>query len=66
MDPELRKRLDIGLVLLAAIAGATAVAGAGTTDAATVVAGMFAGVLLTAVALFLITTPAWARDDADS
>lgn len=66
MDSELRTRLDIGLILLAAIAGAAAVAGAGTTDTATVVAGIVAAVLPTAVVLFLVTTPTWARDDANS
>jgi hypothetical protein len=66
MDPELRKRIDIGLILLAVIAGSTAVAGAGATDVATVAAGIVAGVLVTAVALFLISTPSWARDEANS
>jgi Na+(H+)/acetate symporter ActP len=66
MDSELRKRIDIGLVLLAVIAGSTAVAGAGATDGATVAAGILAVVLVTAVGLFLIRTPSWARDEADS
>jgi hypothetical protein len=66
MDSELRKRIDIGLILLAVIAGSTAVAGAGATDGATVTAGILAGVLVTAVALFLIRTPSWARDEANS
>jgi hypothetical protein len=66
MDTELRRRMDVGLVLLAAIAGSTAVAGAGATDGATVAAGIVAGVLVTAVVLLLITTPSWAREEADS
>lgn len=66
MDSELRKRLDLGLILLAVIAGSTAVVGAGVTDVATLAAGVFTGVLVTAVALFLITTPSWARDEANS
>jgi hypothetical protein len=65
MDAELRKRMDVGLILLAAIAGATAVAGAGVTDGATVAAGILAGILGTAVTLFLVTTPPWARDEAN-
>jgi hypothetical protein len=66
MDSALRRRIDIGLVLLAVIAGSTAVAGTGVTDLATVAAGILAGVLVTAVALFLVTTPSWARDEVDS
>lgn len=65
MDSELRKRVDLGLVLLAAIAGATAVTGSGTTDAATVAAGIVAGVLPIAVVLFVMT-PAWAQDGTNS
>lgn len=66
MDSELRKRVDVGLLLLAAIAGSTAVAGAGATDGATVAAGIVAGVFGTGVVLFLITTPSWARSEAES
>lgn len=66
MDSELRKRIDIGLILLAAIAGSTAVSGAGATDVATVAAGIFTGALVTAVVLFVITTPSWASDEANS
>lgn len=65
MDSELRKRVDLGLVLLAAIAGATAVTGSGTTDVATVAAGIVAGVLPIAVVLFVMT-PAWAQDGTNS
>lgn len=66
MDSELRNRVDVGLILLAVIAGSTAVAGAGATDGATVAAGIVAGVIATAVALFLITTPSWVRNEAES
>lgn len=66
MDPELRKRLDIGLMLLAVIAGSTAVVGSGATGVANVGAGIFVGVLITAVAVFLLTTPSWAKEDARS
>jgi hypothetical protein len=66
MDSELRKRIDVGLILLAVIAGSTAVGGAGATDVATVAAGISAAVLVTAVVLFLSTTPSWARDEDNS
>jgi hypothetical protein len=65
MDSELRTRIDIGFILLAAIAGSTAVAGAEATDVATVAAGIFAAVLVTAVVLFLSTTPSWTQDETN-
>jgi hypothetical protein len=66
MDSELRTRVDIGLVLLATTTGAAAVIGAGTTDVATVAAGIFTAVFLTLVTLFLTTTPSWVDDGSDS
>ena len=62
MDSDLRLRLDLGLVLLAVIAGATAAAGYGVTDGATVVASIILAAVSAVLVLFLGTTPQWARD----
>ena len=62
MDSNLKLRLDLGLVLLAVIAGATAVAGYGITDGPTVVASTIAAAVSAVLVLFLGTTPQWARD----
>jgi hypothetical protein len=66
MDDALRLRLDLGLVLLAAIAASTAVAAVGRTDVATVATTVVGLVVLTAVGLFVGTTPTWARNESDS
>jgi predicted Na+-dependent transporter len=62
MDSDLRLRLDLGLVLLAVIAGATAAAGYGVTDGATVAASIILAAVSAVLVLFLGTTPQWARD----
>jgi hypothetical protein len=66
MDDALRLRLDLGLVLLAAIAASTAVAAVGRTDVATVATAVIGLVVLTAVGLFVGTTLTWARNESDS
>lgn len=55
MDDTIRFRLDVALVLLAVVAGSTAVAAAGVTDGATVAAGVVAAVLPTVAVLFVRT-----------
>ena len=62
MDSDLRLRLDLGLVLLAVIAGATAVAGYGVTDGVTVAASIIAAAVGAVLVLFLGTTPQWVQD----
>lgn len=63
MDDALRLRLDLGLVLLAIVAASSAVAAYGVTDIGAVAAATVGLVALTAVVLFVGTTPGWARED---
>lgn len=63
MDPALRRRLDLGLVLLAVVAASTTVVAGTVNDPAAAVGAALAAVLLTGVLLFVTSTPEWARGD---
>lgn len=52
MDSQLRLRIDIGLILLAALVGTTSVTGYGAADMPTVAAAMVAAILPTAIVIF--------------
>jgi predicted acyltransferase len=63
MDPALRRRLDLGLVLLAGIAASTAVVAGTVNDLWPTLIAIVAAVLLTGILLFVTSTPEWARED---
>lgn len=63
MDPALRRRLDLGLVLLAVIAANTAVVAGTVNDFWPTLIAAAAAAVLVAVVLFVTSTPEWARED---